>query len=180
MSLGLGSRILEVDGLQLRPLAAADAQSLFALFSDPDVTEYMDIDPLTQVAEARDIIAWAQDLAAVDQGGRWGIWRPGKGLIGTCGFNSLELSRGRRGEVAYDLARAEWGKGIMSRLLPVILDLGYRELGLRRIEAMVTVGNQRSCKLLERHGFTREGELRDHGYWKGRFWDQIVYGRLSD
>jgi ribosomal-protein-alanine N-acetyltransferase len=82
--------------------------------------------------------------------------------------------------VAYDLARAEWGKGIMSRLLPVILDLGYRELGLRRIEAMVTVGNQRSCSLLERHGFTREGELRDHGYWKGRFWDQIVYGRLSD
>jgi ribosomal-protein-alanine N-acetyltransferase len=57
---------------------------------------------------------------------------------------------------------------------------GYERLGLRRLEAMVTAGNQRSCALLERHGFVREGLLRDHGYWTGRFWDQIVYGRLSD
>ena len=33
----------------------------------------------------------------------------------------------------------------------------------------MTPGNARSCRLLERHGFNREGVLRDYGYWKGRF-----------
>jgi ribosomal-protein-alanine N-acetyltransferase len=68
----------------------------------------------------------------------------------------------------------------MSAILPHVMAFGYERLGLRRLEAMVTAGNHRSCALLERHGFVREGLLRDHGYWTGRFWDQIVYGRLSD
>ncbi|MDO9246360.1 MAG: GNAT family protein [Phenylobacterium sp.] len=45
---------------------------------------------------------------------------------------------------------------------------------------MVTLGNARSCALLERHRFSLEGTLRDHAHWKGRYWDQLVYGRLAD
>jgi putative acetyltransferase len=100
-------------------------------------------------------------------------------LIGTCGFNVLELDRGRRGEIAYDLARKDWGRGVMSEILPALLTYGYDKLGLRRIEASVTPGNMRSCRLLERNGFRCEARLRDHGYWKGRFWDQLIYGRVG-
>jgi RimJ/RimL family protein N-acetyltransferase len=45
---------------------------------------------------------------------------------------------------------------------------------------MVTPGNVGSAALLERHGFVLEGTLRDHAYWKGRFWDQWLYARLAD
>jgi RimJ/RimL family protein N-acetyltransferase len=44
---------------------------------------------------------------------------------------------------------------------------------------MVTPGNDRSRRLLERQGFLREGVLRDYAFWNGRFWDQIVYSRLA-
>ena len=121
------------------------------------------------------------ELAAGDGGVRWAIRRGGDpDLIGTVGFNNLIFDRARRGEVAYDLRRCEWGQGVMSQILPAVLAFGFADLGLRRIEAMVTLGNARSCALLERHGFALEGTLRDYAHWKGRYWDQLIYGRLAD
>ena len=154
---------------------------MLRLFRDPAVTEFMDIAPLETLAEAKEIVDWAQEMAANNRGLRWAIRRAkSSDLIGTVGFNTLEFDRGRRGEIAYDLAQAYWGQGIMSEILPHVLAFGFDNLGLHRLEAMVTVGNLRSCGLLERHGFSLEGKLRDHAFWKGRFWDQLIYGRLAD
>ena len=181
MSLGLATQQLDVGDYRLSPLADADASELLRVFGDPVVVEFMDIDPLTRLADALEIIEWAKELAGRDAGLRWSIRRVGEpGLVGTVGFNQLEFERGRRGEIAYDLARAEWGMGVMAQVLPRVIEFGFEVLGLRRLEAMVTVGNHRSCKLLERQGFVREGVLRQHGFWKGAFWDQMVYGRLAD
>jgi len=164
----------------MRPLEPADAAGLLALFGDSEVVEHMDIYPLEDMEEAEGVIAWATDRRARGLGVRWGVRESGgEDLIGTCGFNTLELDRGRRGEVAYDLARAAWGRGVMSEILPQLVDLGFRGLGLRRLEAFVNLDNARSRRLLERHGFACEGVLREHGFWKGRFWDQAVYGRLA-
>jgi [ribosomal protein S5]-alanine N-acetyltransferase len=68
----------------------------------------------------------------------------------------------------------------MDEVLPDLLSFGFDGLALRRITALVTDGNAPSCRLLERHGFRREGLLRDHGYWKDRYWSQVLYARLSD
>lgn len=165
----------------LRPLERGDAAGLLQLFSDPAVVEFMDIEPLADLAQAQDIVVWASERRMQNAGLRWGIRKSGaEGLIGTVGFNALEVDRGRRGEIAYDLARAYWGQGVMAAVLPRVLAFGFERLGLRRVEAMVTLGNERSGRLLEKHGFLREGVLRDHAFWKGRFWDQAVYGRLAD
>jgi len=179
--MNLTRQTLQAGAYSLRPLARGDARELLALFGDPAVVQFMDIDPLTGLDQARDIIDWARELAERGDGLRWSIRRAGEGrVIGTCGFNTLEFQRGRRGEVAYDLARAEWGKGVMSEILPHVIAFGFGPLGLHRLEAMVTIGNGRSCALLERHGFHREGLLRDHAWWKGRYWDQLIYGRVAD
>lgn len=177
----LARQILTAGRYRLTPLAEGDARDLLTLFGDPAVAEFMDIDPLVNFAEAKDIVAWAREMAAGNRGLRWAIRLEGTPrLIGTVGFNTLELDRGRRGEIAYDLAQDQWGQGVMSEILPYVMAFGYGTLGLHRLEAMVTVGNIRSCKLLERHGFVLEGKLRDHAFWKGRFWDQLIYGRLAD
>lgn len=171
---------LATDRFVLRPLTARDAGGLLAHFGDPEVTEFMDIDPLRTLGEAQAVVAWAAGLLARGGGIRWGVRaKDGQRLIGTCGFNALELERGRRGELAYDLAVAFWGQGVMSEVLPAVLAFGYGSVGLRRIEAMVTDGNGRSTRLLERLGFACEGRLRDHAYWKGRFWDQLIYAKLA-
>ena len=57
--------------------------------------------------------------------------------------------------------------------------LARRGASLRRIEALVTPGNRASAVLLERFRFNREATLRDHAFWKDRFWDQWLYVRLA-
>lgn len=171
-----GDLAMAVGGFDLTPLDEADGPDLLAHFGDPRVVEFMDTEPLTHLDEAEAIIGWARGLRALGAGVRWSIRERSSGAwAGTCGFNSLVFERGRRGEIAYDLGHAWWGMGVMSRIMPALVDFGFERLTLHRLDAMVTPGNHRSCRLLERHGFVREGVLRGHGFWKGRFWDQIVY-----
>jgi [ribosomal protein S5]-alanine N-acetyltransferase len=175
-----GDLAIAVGGFDLRPLEDVDARDLLTHFADPAVVEFMDIDPLNEIDEARGIIDWARSQRSLGAGVRWAIReRSGGALAGTCGFNSLVVERGRRGEIAYDLGRRWQGRGVMGEIMPVLIEFGFNRLALHRLEAMVTPGNASSCRLLERHGFAREGVLRGYGFWKGRYWDQIVYGRLS-
>jgi ribosomal-protein-alanine N-acetyltransferase len=175
-----GDLAIAVGGLDLRPLDDADAGDLLAHFADPAVVEYMDIDTLTQIDEARAIIDWAKGQRALGAGLRWTIReREGGALAGTCGFNALTVERGRRGEIAYDLSARWQGRGVMSQILPRLIEFGLGRLALHRLEALVTPGNAPSSRLLERHGFAREGVLKGYGFWKGRYWDQIVYARLA-
>ncbi|HEX5380499.1 MAG TPA: hypothetical protein VFW47_18110, partial [Phenylobacterium sp.] len=71
MSLGLARQGLRAGPYRLAPLADTDAPDLMLLFGDPAVTEFMDIDPLVSLSEARDIVDWARELAGQDRGLRW-------------------------------------------------------------------------------------------------------------
>jgi ribosomal-protein-alanine N-acetyltransferase len=173
-----GDLDLAVGDFRLKPLGGADAGDLFAHYADPRVVAFMDIEPLSDIEQACQIIDWAMAQRALGAGMRWAIRDDGGAFVGACGFNRIDLERGRRGEIAYDLGHAWWGRGVMTAILPVIVDFGFGRLAAHRLEAMVTPGNTRSSRLLLRHGFVKEGVLRDYGFWKGRYWDQIVYARL--
>jgi ribosomal-protein-alanine N-acetyltransferase len=163
----------------LSPLAPSDSADLLAHLSDPCTVEHMDIARLTDLAGAEAVIAWATGLATSGEGVRWAIRDRDGAFVGTAGFNVLVRERGSRGEVAYDVVRARRRQGVMTEVLPAVLDQGFETFGMHRIEAMVTPGNTASAVLLERHGFVREAVLRDYGFWKGRFWDQWLYARLA-
>lgn len=164
---------------RLSPLAPGDRDDLFAHLSDPATVEHMDIAPMADLAAAEAMIAWAAGLA--DNGSGWWAIRDGAGdFVGTAGLIVAERIRGSRGEVSYNVVRPRWRQGIMREVLPALLAHGHVALGLRRIEALVTPGNLASAALLERFGFRLEGALRDHAFWKDRFWDQQLYARLAD
>jgi ribosomal-protein-alanine N-acetyltransferase len=165
---------------RLAPLSPDERADLLPHFSDARTVEHMDIEPLSDLAGADAIIAWARGLEASGEGVRWAIRDRTGAFVGTVGFNALVRERGSRGEIAYDVVRRRWRTGVMAEVLPAVIDHGFRTLGLHRIEAMVTPGNDASATLLQRHGFVREATLRDYAFWKGRFWDQWLYARLAD
>lgn len=164
---------------ELVPLQPSDRDDMFAHLSDPQTVEYMDIEVLATRAGADEVIGWANRLLDAGAGVRWAIRDRRGAFAGTVGFNSLVRDHGSRGEVGYDVVRPLWRTGVMGEVLPAVVDYAFGTLGLHRIEAMVTPGNAASVALLSAQGFRLEGLLRDHGQWRGRFWDQQLFAKLA-
>ncbi len=98
-------------------------------------------------------------------------------LLGTCGFNEWSQAH-RWAELAYDLAQAHWGKGLMRQAVAVVLQWTFRQDQVDRVHAFVRVDNKRSERLLERSGFVREGCLRSYRVCGGEPHDFHVYSLL--
>jgi RimJ/RimL family protein N-acetyltransferase len=56
-----------------------------------------------------------------------------------------------------------------------MLVFGFERLGLHRIWAQCVADNTASAHVLEKLGLRREGHFREHVYFKGRWWDSLVY-----
>ena len=61
-----------------------------------------------------------------------------------------------------------------------MVDFEFRELGLRRISAWCIAENTASARVLERLGFRQEGRLRQNQYFKGQWWDTMLYAILAE
>ena len=62
----------------------------------------------------------------------------------------------------------------------VMVDFGFRELGLHRISAWCIAENTASARVLERLSFRQEGRLRQNQYFKGQWWDTMLYAILAE
>jgi ribosomal-protein-alanine N-acetyltransferase len=170
---------LETERLILRAITVADAPALFSIFGDAEVTRFYDLETFTTIDEAEALARQFASTQAAGRGLRWGIQPRGQSqLIGTVGFNDWAQASRRCG-LGYDLARSQWGSGLVPEALRAILAHGFVTLGLNRIEAFVMQGNDRSMRLLRKLGFREEGILRQRGAWKGRFHDLTLFALLQ-
>jgi ribosomal-protein-alanine N-acetyltransferase len=168
---------IETERLILREILSEDAEDIFAIFADEEVTRYYDLDTYTDVEQARELIDFFNDSFELERGIRWGIARKmDNRIIGTCGYVALWQ---HRGEIGYELARPYWGQGFMREALEAILEFGFEELAFNRIEALVMVENEASASLLRKLGFTLEGVLHEHDFFKGRFHDMACFAILK-
>jgi ribosomal-protein-alanine N-acetyltransferase len=98
-------------------------------------------------------------------------------LVGTIGFHSI-VSKNRVAEIGYDLAPRLWGKGIISQACRVVVEWGFEQFGLNRIQAAVMVGNTASARILEKCDFVFEGTLRQFRIARGMPRDFWMYSKL--
>jgi [ribosomal protein S5]-alanine N-acetyltransferase len=170
--------ILKTDHLILRQLSVSDIGTIFEVFSDDQVTQYYDLETFTNFEQAEKLIAHFQARYEQREGIRWAITRRDNGeMIGTCGFNGFNR-QASRAVIGYDLLRSSWGQGVAGQAVAGMLEFGFRRLELHRIEAYVDPENAASVRVLEKLGFRREGVLRDHGFWKGKYWDVVCFSKL--
>jgi ribosomal-protein-alanine N-acetyltransferase len=163
--------------LLLRYARPADAQALFELVSDSEVTRFFSWGPYRRPQEADAYIAGLPlkrqegkmlEFVAVD---------PDAGVIGITGLSEFSL-RDRRAVVGTWHGREWWGKGANRQSKALVLALAFRGLGLERVTAWCGTDNGRSRTALERLGFVHEGVLRHWHFHGSEPKDVIAYAML--
>ncbi len=168
---------IELEGVRLRPLRVADAAALYAYLRDPAVTERTSY-PVVSMPMVEAMIERSRSRWAAGELSKWGVaLEHDDQLVGTCGFNDWSQPH-RWAELAFDLAQAHWGKGLMRQAVAAVLQWTFRQDKVDRVHAFVRVDNRRSERLLEHIGFVREGRLRSYRVCRGQPHDFYVYGLL--
>jgi [ribosomal protein S5]-alanine N-acetyltransferase len=97
--------------------------------------------------------------------------------VGACGMNAYNATH-EKAEIGYWLLPEHWKKGIMSEVMPVMIDHLFNNWKLHRLEAVVEDGNDTSSKLALRFGFKYEGTLRESEVKQGRRLNLQMYSLL--
>ena len=163
----------------MRRIHTHDASALFEILSDDAVSEFFDDDAFVDISQARDQIENWETGYQNQRCLRWGITRKGENqLIGTGGYYGFH-SWNKRASIGYELARIYWRQGLMTEALGAIIDFGFGNFELNRIEAVIMPGNMASINLLEKIGFENEGLLREYERWGNKgFVDLCMFALL--
>lgn len=86
----------------------------------------------------------------------------------------------KSGAIGYWLAEQAGGKGIITRSCRTVINHGFSQLQLNRIEIKAAVENTKSQAIPERLGFTIEGILRQAEWVHDRFLDLKLYSLLKE
>jgi len=107
----------------------------------------------------------------------YGIW-VAEEFAGSVGLRVDTLMNG--GEIGYWVAGAFEGQGLVTTACRYLIDHGFRDRKLHRIEIHAAADNLRSRAVAERLGFVHEATTRDgHRKADGTYVDQVAYGILE-
>ncbi|MBM7609704.1 ribosomal-protein-serine acetyltransferase [Lysinibacillus composti] len=100
-------------------------------------------------------------------------------IAGTIGFNEIHKAN-KMGIVGYWIGEKFQGKGIMSKAFKALIDYGFNDLKLNRIEVRVAIENKKSRALPEKFGFKEEGIIRQAEWLYDHYVDHVIYGLLTN
>jgi ribosomal-protein-alanine N-acetyltransferase len=170
---------LDTDRLILRQIAQEDAATLFAMFSDERVTAFHDLSSFASLGQVQHFIQLTQTHYEQGRGILWSIVQRENGrVVGMCGYNNWIRYQHSRGEIVYDLGYDQWGQGIMTEALRGIIRYGFMHMSLSRIEALASLEDRRSLKLLQRLGFHEERIVHGYGVVRSRQHEQMSFSLL--
>lgn len=172
--------ILDLDDIYLREINIKDVAEFFNYVSDKAVNKYLSSEDIpSNINEAENELMYWGSLFKLKRSIYWAIARKNSDkIIGTCGFNMWSKVHARA-EVSYDLARKEWGKGVMTRCLRAICDFAFIRMKINRIQATVAEDNLASITVLNKNNFQQEGLLRHYGILHGVKKNFYMYSYLS-
>lgn len=170
--------ILQTERLILRELSPQDVTALLRHFGNPEVVRFLDIQPIRTKEQAKEWLQWMGSFYAQKEGLRWGIaLKADDTLIGTAGLHGWNRES-HYAEIGYDLAAPYWGEGYATEVARALVEFGWNEMNLNRIEANVVQGNMASMRVLEKLGFRQEGVMRQRLLKGGKYYDLHFFSLL--
>jgi len=95
------------------------------------------------------------------------------------GLHRLDWDR-RRFEIGYWVRKSAQGKGYATESTNALLRYAFNALQAKRVEISHAGGNEKSRRVIEKLGFSREGvRIKGHPLPDGRTDDHYIYARLD-
>lgn len=171
---------LQTERLILRDFTETDFDAFYATTDDPAYRRYYPEWEMTRAAW-QDI--FTQILAATAAAERTtyqlAICLPDDTLIGTCGVR-IEAPQHRQASFGCAIARPYWGQGYAGEASRCLLTFAFTSLPIHRIYAETNSANGKARALADYLGMRLEGELRQHKFFRDRWWDTAVYAVLQE
>lgn len=99
-------------------------------------------------------------------------------LIGNAGIRCATPGN-PEAELGYELSPAHWGHGYATEAATALVEFGFGDLGLERIRANCNAENAASIRVLEKLGFELVERQEREVYFKGRWWDTLVFEKRT-
>lgn len=161
--------------ITLRPLLVTDLDDMLEWATDDEVTKHLLWDSYSSVSEAKNFLEtvvanhpWFKAICVDEK------------VIGSITLDQRTGAHSCRAELGYVVARKYWGQGYCTAAVKEAVRLGFSDLNIQRIEALVDPDNITSQKVLEKCGFTKEGYLASYMIHKGKVRDRVVFGMVKE
>jgi RimJ/RimL family protein N-acetyltransferase len=100
-------------------------------------------------------------------------------LIGNCGFR-MDKVNAFEGDIGYELDPKYWNHGYATEAAHAMVDFGFTTFGVHRVWSWCVADNLGSAHVLEKLGMKLEGRLCEKEFYKGKWWDTLMYGILAN
>ena len=172
---------LETERLILRDFVKEDWQRVLEYQSDPMYLRYYDWTERTPEA-VQEFVGWFLDHQQQDPRFKFQLavtLKSNNLLIGNCGVR-MDNVDAVEADIGYELDPKHWNHGYATEAAHAIVDFGFSKFGLHRVWSWCVADNLSSAHVLEKLGMKLEGRLREKEFYKGRWWDTLMYALLAD
>lgn len=169
------------DNLEIRLIEKHHAEDLFALCDKnrEHIGEWLPwIDDTQSVDDTMGFIENSIKQYGENNGFQAGIWQDNQ-LVGMIGYLYWNFTD-KHTEIGYWLAKDATGHGIMTRCTRALIDYSFNILNLNRVAIRCAVGNDKSCSVAKRLGFTHEGVERQVSWLHNEHVDMNIYAILAE
>ncbi len=166
--------------LVLRPMRATDyVVWRTACLTRPAPKNEWDRPPRTERevtrAEFRKILRGQSERRRGDSFYELSIFLHDGRLIGAVSFMDVKRGVSQDAFIGYGIFNPYWGRGYAREALRAAFEIGFRKLGLHRIEAGIEPRNRRSIALARAVGMRKEGLKERLLFLRGAWRDHLMY-----
>jgi diamine N-acetyltransferase len=171
--------VLRGQKVQLRPVKRSDVDYFLVWFNDPEVIQYLNMYlPMTEMYEENYIQEFYKDYTKV----RLVIEAVEGQSVKPIGSIGLDSINPKDHNATFGIAIGEkdyWSKGYGTEATRLLVNYGFEQLNLHRINSSVFSFNERSLRMHKKVGFKEEGRQREYVFKNGRYHDHILLGILK-
>ena len=176
-----GTVTLETERLILRRFAVSDAADMYRNWaSSAEVARFLTWEPHPSAEATAALLAeWVKEYEKPETYNWVLVLKASDMPVGNISVVE-QRAETACASLGWCLGTAWWGQGYMPEAGNAVLRFLFESVGFNRVCANHDADNLKSGRVMQKIGMKKEGVLRQHGYAKGRVFDDVRYGILAD